>query len=77
MPRVTGLGCTATALCGAFAAVDRDPFLAALGACVVMKVAGEMAAAKSQGPGTLQLHFYDALYAMTADDIRSKMKVLR
>lgn len=77
MPRVTGLGCTATALCGAFAAVDRDPFQAALGACVVMKAAGEMAAAKSQGPGTLQLHFYDALYAMTADDIRSRMKVLR
>ncbi len=77
MPRVTGLGCTASALCGAFAAVNRNPFEAALGACVAMKVAGELAAEKSQGPGTLQLHFYDALYSMTADDIRSRMKVLR
>ena len=28
MPKVTGLGCTATALCGAFAAVNPDYFAA-------------------------------------------------
>lgn len=77
MPRVTGLGCTATALCGAFAAVNPDPFEAALHACVAMKVAGEMAADKAAGPGTLQLHFYDALYSMGAADIRRRLKVER
>jgi len=77
MPRVTGLGCTATAICGAFAAVNRDPFEAALGACVAMKVAGEMAAEKASGPGTLQLYFYDALYAMGEKDIRQRLKVER
>jgi hydroxyethylthiazole kinase len=77
MPRVTGLGCTATALCGAFAAVNPDPFEAALGACVAMKVAGEMAAEKASGPGTLQLYFYDALFAMGEEDIRRRLKVER
>ena len=77
MPRVTGLGCTATALCGAFAAVNPDPFEAALHACVAMKVAGEMAAEKASGPGTLQLYLYDALYAMTAGDVRARIKVER
>lgn len=77
MPRVTGLGCTATALCAAFAAVNKNPLEAALNACVTMKVAGELAAAKSGGPGTLQLYLYDALYAMSAQDIAERIKVLR
>jgi len=77
MPRVTGLGCTATALCAAFAAVNTDPLEAALHACVTMKVAGEMAAAKASGPGTLQLHLYDALYNMTAQDVRERTRVVR
>ncbi|OGR39041.1 MAG: hydroxyethylthiazole kinase [Desulfovibrionales bacterium GWA2_65_9] len=77
MPRVTGLGCTATAICGAFAAVNPDPFEAALHACVAMKVAGEMAADKASGPGTLQLYLYDALYVMDEKDVRQRIRVER
>lgn len=77
MPRVTGLGCTATALCAAFAAVNENPLEAALHASITMKVAGEMAAAKAGGPGTLQLYLYDALYAMTAEDVNTRIKVVR
>ncbi|OIO06262.1 MAG: hydroxyethylthiazole kinase [Desulfovibrionaceae bacterium CG1_02_65_16] len=77
MPRVTGLGCTATAICAAFAAVNKNPFEAALNACVTMKVAGELAAAKSNGPGTLQLYFYDALYNMTGQDVADHIKLVR
>jgi hydroxyethylthiazole kinase len=77
MPRVTGLGCTATALCGAFAAVNKDPYKAALSACVAMKVAGEMAAEKASGPGTLQLYLYDALYSLGEKDIRQRLRVER
>jgi hydroxyethylthiazole kinase len=77
MPRVTGLGCTATALCAAFAAVNGNPLEAALHASITMKVAGEMAAAKADGPGTLQLHLYDALYNMTAQDVGIRIKVVR
>lgn len=74
MPRVTGLGCTATALCGAFAAVVEDPVLAVASAMAVMGIAGEMAAEKAAGPGTLQLYFLDALWLMTDRDIRNRLR---
>lgn len=77
MPRVTGLGCTATALCAAFAAVNKNPFEAALHASITMKVAGEMAEQRASGPGTLQLHLYDALYNMTAQDVTDHIKLVR
>ena len=48
MPRVTGLGCVATALVGAFAAVNPSPRLAAAHAMAVMGVAGELAAQKAE-----------------------------
>lgn len=75
MPLVTGLGCTATAICGAFAAVSVNPFEAAVYGMAAMNVAGEMAAEKAQGPGTLQLHLYDALYSMNADDIEQRLRI--
>jgi hydroxyethylthiazole kinase len=75
MTRVTGLGCTASALCGAFAAVVSDPAVAAAEAMAVMGVAGEIAFAKSAGPGSLQIHFIDALYNLSADDIGRLLKI--
>jgi hydroxyethylthiazole kinase len=75
MPRVTGLGCTASALCGAFAAVEPDTTLAAAQTMVVMGIAGELAAQEAKGPGTLQLHFIDALYCMTKNDVDARIRV--
>ena len=74
MPRVTGLGCTATALIGAFVAVNPSTLDAAAHAMAVMGIAGEMAAAQSPGPGTFQVRFLDALYRLEASDIRSRLK---
>jgi hydroxyethylthiazole kinase len=64
MARVTGLGCTATALCGAFIAVCDDRLEAVAHALAVLGVAGEIAAGMSAGPGSLQLQLLDALYTM-------------
>ncbi len=69
MPKVTGLGCTASALCGAFAAVEEDPSLAAACAMSVMGVAGEIAGQDCKGPGSFQVRFLDALYNLTAKDL--------
>ena len=74
MPRVTGLGCTATAICGAFAAVNPDFGRAAAHAMAVMGIAGEMAAERAAGPGSLQMHFIDALYQISAEDIQTRLK---
>lgn len=64
MARVTGLGCSATAVIGAFLAVERDTFAATVAALAVFGVAGEIAAERSPGPGTLQVALLDALYAL-------------
>ena len=74
MTRVTGLGCTATALCGAFAAVNPDFAQATAQAMVVMGVAGELAAEGAEGPGTLQVRFLDALYRMTEQDLVRRIR---
>jgi len=75
MTKVTGLGCTATAICGAFAAVEKDPLAAAAKAMAVMGIAGEMAAAQSAGPGSLQMHFLDILYTLSENDVRQRLKM--
>ena len=65
MTAVTGMGCTATALTGAFAAVCKDPMTAATAAMAVMSAAGEKAAAQARGNGSMQIHFLDELYNLT------------
>jgi hydroxyethylthiazole kinase len=75
MPRVTGLGCTASALTGAFAAVNPSPYEAAAHAMAVMGMAGEMAAEQSRGPASFQTHFLDALYRLSGEDIRSRLRI--
>lgn len=62
MPRVTGLGCSATALIGAFCSVNKNALVAATHGMLVMGMAGQVAAQQSAGPGSLQIAFIDALY---------------
>ena len=73
MPRVTGLGCTATALTGAFAAVNASPLRAAAHAMAVMGIAGELAIMDCRGPGTFQVRVLDALYLLRESDIRDRL----
>ena len=75
MTKVTGLGCTASALLGAFAAVQTDGFIAALSAATFLGVCGELAAKRSVGPGSLQMHLYDVMYTLSEDQFRSAVKV--
>jgi hydroxyethylthiazole kinase len=75
MPRVTGLGCTASVVTGAFAAVNPSRRDAAAHAMAIMGIAGEMAAVHSPGPGSFQVRFLDALYLLQESDIRSRLKL--
>ncbi len=70
LTKVTGMGCTASALCGAFAAVSSDYALAAAAAMAVMGIAGELGAMNSPGPGSMQVNFLDALYRMSEGAIQ-------
>jgi len=75
MPRVTGLGCTATALCGAFAAVSESVFQATAGAMATLGIAGELAARNASGPASFQMHLLDALYNLKETDFSERLKL--
>lgn len=61
---VTGMGCTATALTGAFVAVADDRVEGTAAALAFLGLAGETAAARARGPGSFQPELLDALYAV-------------
>lgn len=74
MPRVTAMGCTASSMVGAFAAVNPDLFEASLNAMALMGVAGEIAALNSAGPGSLLANFVDTLYNITEEELAQTVR---
>lgn len=75
MPKVTGMGCSATAIIGACIAIEPDSHLACTTAMAIMGIAGDMAAELSKGPGSFQINFLDSLYLLTGDIIKKKIKL--
>ncbi|MET0298547.1 MAG: hydroxyethylthiazole kinase [Flavitalea sp.] len=75
MTKVTGLGCTASALIGAFIGVTENTKDAVIAAMSLIGIAGELAVKQSVGPGSLQLNLIDQLYNITADQFNSHMKI--
>ncbi len=69
MTAVTAMGCTATVIVAAFAAVCPPPFDAALYAMALMGVCGEKAAAISAAPATLNVNFLDLLYTIGSEEL--------
>jgi len=76
MAKVTGLGCTATALVGAALAVEKDRMAAVAAGLSFLAIAGEIAAEKSAGPGSLQVHLLDALHQLDATTIQQRLKIV-
>lgn len=78
---ITGSGCMATALLGAFtgvagkSAAPSDYALAAIAALTCYNVAGELAAARAQGPGTFQADLFDALYHLDGDYVNERASI--
>jgi hydroxyethylthiazole kinase len=75
MGTVTGTGCTATAIIGAFLAVCPDPLEAATTGLSYFGLAGERAAARALGPGSFQIALLDALYEMKEEELRAGAKI--
>lgn len=74
MPLVTGMGCTATAVVAAFAAVNPDFLQAASHGMAVMGIAGEIAARKAAGNGSMQLYFLDTLCNLSARELEETLR---
>lgn len=75
MGYVTGTGCTATAIIGAFLAVDSKALHAATTALAYFGLAGEKAAMKAAAPGSFQIAMLDALYAIDGKALREGAKI--
>ncbi len=79
MTRVTGVGCGASALVAAFAAVQPDRWRATVAAMAYLGVAGEMAAERAQGAGggvgSFQIALLDALHLLDSDAFGSRLRL--
>ncbi|MEM6432743.1 MAG: hydroxyethylthiazole kinase [Cyanobacteria bacterium P01_D01_bin.115] len=78
MAQVTGMGCTATALMGAFVGATgaASPLTAAVATMATMGVAGELARQQAPGPGTFVPHFIDALANLTPVDLEAQARLV-
>ena len=75
MAKVTAMGCAVSALIAACLAVEPDPWRATAAALTVMGVAGELAGAKAEGPGTFAVAIIDALYRLDGATLLAHAKV--
>lgn len=75
MTKVTGMGCTSSAITGAFLAVNNSAIRAAAHAMAVMGIAGELAAERAAGPGSFQMNFLDSLYCIKESEISQRLKM--
>lgn len=73
MSRVTGMGCSASALTAAHVAVAGTPLAGAAAAMAVMAEAGEAAARLAEGPGSFLSRFLDALYLLDARHLEQRV----
>ena len=71
LPLVVGSGCMSASLMAAFAAVEKDYFLAAAAALAAMGVAGEIAAEKEvTGPAEYKVRFWIHFFTLTRRNSR-------
>jgi hydroxyethylthiazole kinase len=75
MGLVTAMGCAGSALLGAALAVESDAWLAAVAALAALGVAGEIAGASAQGPGSFAAAIIDALHGLDRAALRARMRV--
>ncbi|MFH1350297.1 MAG: hydroxyethylthiazole kinase [Pseudomonadota bacterium] len=75
MGYVTGTGCTATVIIGAFLAVDGDAVEATSTALSYFGLAGEIAAFKAQAPGSFQIAMLDALYTIDGKQLKEGARI--
>ncbi|MGQ9619191.1 MAG: hydroxyethylthiazole kinase [Candidatus Aminicenantia bacterium] len=72
---VTGTGCTATVIIGAFLAAERDPLLATSFGLSYFGIAGEKASEKTSSSGSYGIALLDAIYEIKEEEFAEKMRL--
>ncbi len=75
MASVTGTGCTATAVIGAFLSVDPQPLSAAATALAYFGLAGEVAGESATAPGSFMIGLLDALFTISPEQLQRGCKI--
>ena len=75
MPLITGSGCSATSIIGAFLAVDENPVTATATALAFFGVAGQKAGALTEAPGSFQVALLDAQYTVNSQDLEQLCRI--
>jgi len=75
MAKVTAMGCAASAMVAACLAVEADALIATASALLIAGVAGEIAAARAQGPGSFAVGILDALHTLDADTLKTRARI--
>lgn len=75
MERLSGTGCMASSVTGAFAAVESDRVLSSAAALAAFGVAGERAARAARGPYSFRTALFDDLYSLTPADLAAEARV--
>lgn len=72
---VTGTGCTATVIIGAFLTVEKDPLIATALGLAYFGLAGEKASEKTNSSGSYGIALLDAIYEIKEEEFADKMKL--
>ncbi len=75
MGRMSGTGCMAASMTGAFAAVTEDRVAATAAALSAFGIAGERAAAQAAGPYSFRTALVDGIAALAPADIAAKARI--
>ena len=75
MGSIVGTGCMAASVIGTFAAVEKDYTQAAASALVCFGIAGERAAARSDGPGSFKVNLYDEVHFLNREIIERMTRI--
>ncbi|MFC7345330.1 hydroxyethylthiazole kinase [Chryseobacterium zhengzhouense] len=75
MTKVTGLGCSASAIVGAFAGISDNKTESTVAAMSLLGIAGELSEKISNGPGSLQMNILDKLYNISEQEFFENVKV--
>jgi hydroxyethylthiazole kinase len=75
MDRVTAIGCAGTALVAACLAVEADSWLATCAGLLIFAIAGECAAARARGPGSMPVELLDGLASLERATLLDRAKV--
>lgn len=74
MTKVTGMGCSATAITAACVVTASSPLIGASAGMALMAEAGENAAKQSSGPGSFLPLFLDNLYTMDMEKAAARVR---